>query len=231
MLSVVYNSSLQPVLYLDGVVQGTGTASATTISYNIDFPFCFATTGSASTACGSSGGVNFTNIFSFQNVVRAGNGYTYAIVNGWDYTARGMLDFHRQQLQANLSAGGSVNSEAVLGETLNMIGYAWLAQLSAVNYVTDHIIGSKVVTLCAVGVVGQVTGPYIDIPGGFIGASSLTSDTNRANTAFFTDGGSLSAFEWGTLDQNLSKENIGAVSTIKLLDIANTQGLVIYDFE
>jgi RHS repeat-associated protein len=228
-LSVVYNSSLQPVLYLDGVVQGTGTGSATTISYNVDFPFCFATAGSPSALCGSSGGVNFTNIFSFQNVVQAGNGYTYAIVNGWDFTGRGMLDFHRRQLQANQAAGGGVNSEAVLGETLNMIGYAWLAQLAAVDDVADHIIGSKVVVQCAVGVVGQVTGPYIDMPGGFVGTSSLTSDTNRADTAFFTAGGDLSAFEWGALDQNLSKANVGAVSTIKLLDIANTQGLVIYD--
>jgi RHS repeat-associated protein len=228
-LSIVYNSSSQPVLYLDGVVQGTGTAGATTITYNIDFPFCFATTGPASALCGSSGGVNFTNIFSFQNVVQAGNGFTYAIVNGWDFTGRGILNFHRQQLQANQAAGGSVNSEAVLGETLNMIGYAWLAQLSGVADVADRIIGTKVVSLCNVGVVGQVTGPYIDIPGGYVGMSSLTSDTSRIDTALFSYGGHASALEWGTLDQNLTKANIGAVSTIKLLDIANSSNLAIYD--
>jgi YD repeat-containing protein len=80
-----------------------------------------------------------------------------------------------------------------------------------------------------VGVVGQVTGPYIDMPGVFLGTSSLTNDTNRAETIFFTDVGNASAFEWGTLDQNLSKQNVGAVSTVKLLDIANTSNLVIYD--
>jgi YD repeat-containing protein len=228
-LSIVYNSSAQPILYLDGVVQGTGTANAATITYNIAFPFCFATTGSASAFCGSSGGVNYTNIFTFQNVVQAGTGYTYAIVNGWDFTGRGMLDFHRRQLQANRAAGGGVNSEAVLGETLNMIGYSWLAQISGLNELNDRIIGTKAVVQCAVGVVGQVTGPYIDIPGGFAGLSSLTNDTNRAVTASFSDAGHSSAFEWGALDQNLSRGNVGAVSTVKLLDIANTQGLVIYD--
>ncbi|WP_354084496.1 RHS repeat-associated core domain-containing protein [Bradyrhizobium sp. S3.3.6] len=228
-LSIVYNSAAQPMLYLDGVLQGTGTANAATITYSVDFPFCFATSGSASAACGSSGGVNYTNIFTFQNVVQAGNGFTYAIVNGWDFTGRGMLDFHRQQLQANQAAGGSVNSEAVLGETLNMIGYAWLAQVSGNREVVDRIVGSTTVIHSAVGVVGQVTGPYIDMPGEFAGISSLTNDTNRVDTAAFTIGGNSSALEWGTLDQNLSKQNVGAVSTVKLLDIANSSNLVIYD--
>lgn len=228
-LSLAYNSSAQPVLYLDGVAQGTGTANSKIITYNIDFPFCFATTGSPSATCGSSGGVNYTNILTFQNVVQAGNGYTYAIVNGWDFTGRGMLDFHRRQLQANRAAGGASNSEPVLGETLNMIGYSWLAQLSSAENVADHIIGSKIVTQCAVGVVGQVTGPYIDMPGGVVGVSSLNNDTNRVDTAHFTQGGNLSALEWGALDQDLAKGNVGAVSTIKSLDIANSANLILYD--
>src|SRR5205823_2529860 len=74
-----------------------------------------------------------------------------------------------------------------------------------------------------------VAGPYIDIPGAFVGVSSLTSDSNRAITAFFGTGGHGSAFEWGTLDQNLLQGNISAVSTVKLLDIANTNHFIIYD--
>ncbi len=228
-LSLVYNATSQPVLYLDGVVQGTGSANANTVTYTVHFPFCFATSGSASAACGSVGGVNYTNIFTFQNVLQATAGYSYAIVNGWDFSGRGMVEFHRRQLQANQAAGSGAGSEPVLGEALNMLGYAWLAQLSALADLQDRIIGSKVVTHCAVGVVGQVAGPYIDIPGAFVGASSLTSDSNRAVTAFFGDGGHGSAFEWGTLDQNLLKGNIGAVSTIKLLDIANSQNVILYD--
>lgn len=195
-LGIVYNTSSQPVLYLDGVVQGTGSTNADTVMYTVDFPFCFKTDGSASVDCGSVGGVNYTNIFTFQNKLRTTAGYSYAIVNGWDFSGRGMVEFHRRQLQTNQAAGSSAGSEPVLGEALNMIGYAWLAQLSALADLQDRLIGSKVVTHCAVGVVGQVDGPYIDIPGGFVGASSLTSDTNRAVTAFFGHAGHGSAFEW-----------------------------------
>jgi hypothetical protein len=132
-LSLVYNASNQPVLYLDGVVQATGSANANTVTYNVNFPFCFATSGSASAVCGSSGGVNYTNIFTCQTVLQATTGYSYAIVNGWDFSGRGMVEFHRRQLQANQAAGNSAGSEPVLGEALNMIGYAWLAQLSALQ--------------------------------------------------------------------------------------------------
>jgi RHS repeat-associated protein len=227
-LTIVYNPSAQPVMYLDGAVQGTGTASSTTITYDVEFPFCFVTSGTGSTDCKSFGS-NYTNVLTFQNVVQAVSEYSYAIVNGWDFSGRGMFDFHRRQLQANQAAGGLPSSEPVFGETLNMIGYSWLAQGSAAADLADRLIGTKFVTHCAIGVVGQVGGPYIDMPGIFVGVSSLTSDTNRAVTAFYTTGGHGSALEWGTLDQNLSKQNIGAVSTVKLLDIANSSNLVIYD--
>ena len=52
-LTVVYNSSSQPVLYLDGVVKGTGSANAITLSYAITFPYCFATAGPSAPICGS----------------------------------------------------------------------------------------------------------------------------------------------------------------------------------
>src|SRR5215471_10502655 len=80
-----------------------------------------------------------SNIFAFQNVLQATAGYSYAIVNGWDFSGRGMVEFHRRQLQANQAAGNSAGSEPVLGEALNMIGYAFLAQLSALTDFQDHI--------------------------------------------------------------------------------------------
>ena len=223
-LTVVYNSSSQPVLYLDGVVKGTGSANAITLSYAITFPYCFATAGPSAPICGS----GQTNIFSFQNTLKAAPNYTFAIVAGWDFTGRGMVDFHRQQLQVNTAAGNPQTSEAVLGEALNMIGYSWLSQNNAANAINDRLIGSKAVTQCAVGVVAQVNGPYIDIPGGFLGVSSLTNDTNRVATAFTADAGQGSAQEWGTLAQNLARIGVSAVSTVKLIDLANSQGNIVF---
>lgn len=224
-LSVVYNGSAQPVLYLDGIVQGTGTANANTLSYTVNFPFCFATSGASSPSCGT----GYTDTLNFQNVLRATSGYTYAVIAGWDFTGRGMVEFHRRQLQMNQAAGAPDASESVLGEALNMIGYSWLAQLNAANALIDRLVGTKTVTHCAIGVAAQVNGPYVDLPGNFFGASSLTNDVNRTTTSFFTGGGMLSALEWGTLAQDLARLNVGAVSTIKLLDIANGQQDVIYD--
>lgn len=229
-LSIVYDGSNQPVLSLDGVVQGTGTAGATQVNYTVNFPFCYATSGTSSPICGT----GFTNLFSFQNVLKlppmgAIPTYTYAVVNGWDVTGRGMVEFHRRQLRENQAAGNPNDSEPVLGEALNMIGYSWLAQVSAGEAVADRLIRSRVVTHCNIGVAAQVNGPYVDIPGGFVGTSSLTTDPTKAVTAFFTAGGTASALEWGTLAQDLARVNVGAVSTIKLLDIANTGNIVIYD--
>lgn len=215
-LTIVYDSSNRPNLYVDGVLYGTGAANATTISFVARVAFCI-----------HSG--NPCNFFSFQNVIQAGNGYTYAIVNGWDVTGRGMVEFHRRQLQANKAAGQGDNSEAVLGEALNMIGYAWVAQASAEANLIDRVVGSKSILHCAVGVVGQALGPYIDMPGVLYGTSSLTNDVNRATTAFHAGAVAQSALEWGTLSQNLSKVNVGSVSTVNLFDIANTAHDVLYN--
>jgi YD repeat-containing protein len=224
-VSIVYNAGSQPQLFLDGVALGTGSAGATTISYAATFPFCWATTGTPSTACGS----GYTNVFTTQNIVQAGPGYTYAIVNGWDGTGRGMVEFHRRQLQANTAVGASASSESVLGEALNMVGYAWLAQVQGSLKLLDRIVGSKGVVHCWFGVVGQAQGPYIDMPGGFGGWGSLTSDTNRATTEFYSITTASSGYEWATLNQNLSKVGVSAVSTVKLFDIANAASNVFYD--
>jgi RHS repeat-associated protein len=224
-LSVVYNASNQPTLYLDGVAEGTAAANVTTISYEVNFPFCFATTGPASPSCGA----GFTDIFTAQNAVQSTPGYTYAIVAGWDFTGRGMVDFHRRQQQALMAAGVGASTEPVLAQALNMLGYSWLAQLSAAGAINDQLIGTKVVTNCAIGVVGQVAAPYIDMPGVFVSTASLTAASNQIDTASFSYGAALSALEWGNLDQYLAPTGVGAVSTVKLFDIANTQHDILFD--
>ena len=95
-LSIVYNSSPAPVLYLDGVAQATGAANANTISYTVQFPFCFAGPAPPSPHCTAPG---LTDRFTFQNVVEARPGYTYAIAAGWGFTGRGTAAFSRRLLQ------------------------------------------------------------------------------------------------------------------------------------
>ena len=168
-------------------------------------------------------------MFDFQNTLKATAGYTYAIVAGWDVTGRGMLDFHRRQLEVNRATGNPDGSEPVLGEALNMIGYAWLAQESATRAVIGQLTETKMLRHAAVGVVAQVEGPYIDMPGVFSGIASMTNDTSRRDSAFFAETGAASALEWGALEQNLTGSGAGAVSTVKLFEMANGQGDVIYE--
>jgi RHS repeat-associated protein len=223
-LTIVYNATGQPTLYVDGTSEGTGTANANTLSYTITFPFCFYT-GTTSSPCAT----GYTNKFQFQNILGVGNGYTYAIVNGWDATGRGMVEFHRRQLQINKATGASDTSEAVLGEALNMMGYGWLAQRSASQAVIDQLVGTKSVVHAAVGVVGQGQAPYIDLPGVFSGVSSTTADRSRRTITLFSDAGMASAFEHGTLDQNLADSAVRGVSTVRLFDVANNGNTVFYN--
>lgn len=225
-LSIVYNGSAQPTLYLDATAQGTAGAGDQVLSFNLGFPFCFEGTAPPTVMCANPA---LTNVFAFQNTLKATAGYTYAIVAGWDVTGRGMLDFHRRQLEVNRAAGNADGSEPVLGEALNMIGYAWLAQESATRAVIGQLTETKMLRHAAVGVVAQVEGPYIDMPGVFSGIASMTSDTSRRDSAFFAETGAASALEWAALEQNLAGSGAGAVSTVKLLEMANGQGDVIYE--
>jgi YD repeat-containing protein len=230
-LTIVYDSSSRPVLNLDGSPQDTGSANASTITFNVDLPFCWATSGASSPACPT----GETNIFTATVNTQATSGNIHAIVDGSDYTGRGSVEFHRQQLQANQAGGAALSSEAVLGEALNMIGYAWAAQSSRAADLEDRIVGSKIVTHCYIAVVGQVGGlPAINLRGCGMGASSLnSSDMNRAVTSYFGSFMHGTAFEHGTLDQTFLRNNVGAVSGIRLFDIAATPQLsqpnVFYD--
>ncbi|MGE0254355.1 MAG: RHS repeat-associated core domain-containing protein [Alphaproteobacteria bacterium] len=220
-LTVVYDSSARPVLYLDGVSQGTGSVGATTISYTATFPYCWYI-GSGSVAGCASG---YTNVFPRSSTVQAVNGYTYFIVNGWGDTGRGMVEFHRKQLQQNIAAGGSSGSEPVLGQTLAMIGYSWLAQVATQERIVGRFTDTSSFYHCWLGIVGQVNGTFIDMPGGFQGSAVLTYDPSgdRTKSAFVAGAGQNSALEWGTIDQSLSRSSVSAISTVKLLDIANNQ--------
>ena len=139
-----------------------------------------------------------------------------------------MVEFHRRQLQQNRASGAADGSEAVLGEALNMVGFSWLAQLAATARLNDQLLATRFVMHSAVGIVGAADGPYIDIPALFAVASPLTTTANTGATAFAANFSAGSALEWGALDQSFLNSGVGAVSTVKLFDIANTAGNVFY---
>ena len=224
-LTIVYDSSNRPELYLDGVVQGTGTENAKTVDYTVTFPYCLNISGPEVPGCPSGS----TNVYSKQSNLKVGNGFTFAILHGWDNTGPGMVEFHRRLLQQYKSSGADPSSEPLLGQTLNTFGYSWLAQLANTKEITGQIVGTRSYYHCDFGVAGQTIGPYIDMPGGLSSNRSFSADTSRSTTSFYSGVGHLSSLESGVIEQNLSALNIGAVSTAKLLDMANEQDLTVFD--
>jgi hypothetical protein len=96
-------------------------------------------------------------------------GAIFVIGSGWGGVDRGMIEKHRKSLQQNLLAGQSASSEAVLGESLSMIGATWLAEFTLEQQVTGELTNTAVTYIHAVGIigmkpVGSSVGPYVDLP-------------------------------------------------------------------
>jgi hypothetical protein len=153
-------------------------------------------------------------------------GGSYLISAGWGQIGRGMIEKHRTLLDQARAAGNSASSEVVLGETLSVIGYTWLAEFGAQQRIGDAI--AKVTTQYhhGVGIVAQAqiqntssTGPYVDLPFNVV---SLQTQTNYSGTgfapavlgAFFTSAGLSSSLETAVLEQTQALERFPVRLTI-----------------
>jgi len=175
-LSLFFNASIQPVLRLDGVVEATGSAasagSQVGIGITVTHPY-------SSTFANQSGTLN----------VLAGG--TYLISNGWGPVGRGMIERHRRLLRENQAAApGDASAEPVLGESLAMIGYTWLAENARAQHITDRLADTLTDYQHAVGIVGMRTvgsseGPFVDLPMNLL---SLTERHNRSSSTTPTPG-------------------------------------------
>jgi len=131
--------------------------------------------------------------------------------------------------------------EPVLGESLVMLGFTWLAQLSLSNRMADCLGNTVTLYQHGVGIVGMqaklpptnLTGPYVDLPFNSVSIVQRTgrtvsggASTPQEGSVFFTISNLLSVLESGTIEQ--TQPGIPAVSTVKLLDFAS-QSQPIYD--
>jgi RHS repeat-associated protein len=212
-LTITYNSSMQPVLALNGTVQATGTATTSgspqTVTYTITHAF------------------NSGNQSGNQTIIACST-CTYLVTNGWDGSSRGMVDYHRQLLaQNNAATGATPGSEPVLGEALAVIAHSWVAETTQSNQIADQVANTTTVIQHVVGIVGYKavgsnTGVYTDLP---FSTAVIASKVNDPSFAYFHRqvyiiGGHASAFEYGAVQQNMASNG---VSMVKLFDIANTQ--------
>jgi hypothetical protein len=228
-LVVSFDSSQIPSLLLDGVAQVTATGTVPTgrqltVRSTISHPY-------------PTGFANVTNSDSVRMSPFAN--FIYLVGTGWGQVGRGIIEKHRKLLQSNIAANpGNPNTESVLGESLAMIGYTWLAECAQQQQLVDQLIGTNTVYQHAVGVVGtkvvgSSSGPYVDLP---VNGLSLTQQLARPSgltitpvesAAFFSAATFSSIAESGTLEQ--TQPGATAASTVKLLDTTVQSSGTIFD--
>ena len=213
-LTIFYNESNQPVLRLDGAVIATGSAttpgSFEDIVLSVDHPYA------------ANGGTYCDDTQTFE--IKAGG--SYFVVNGWSETRQGMVEKHRNVLRENVHAGGEDTSEPILGESLAMVGYTWLAECGTADELADQLSKTFTIHHHMLGVCGQNESPYIDMPMCLVSVISGEDDSEKEAACFFSGSGHHSAFEWGVIDQ---LQDHSAVSTVKLIDISNDKADRIFD--
>jgi YD repeat-containing protein len=150
-----------------------------------------------------------------------------------------MAEYHRQLLATQRAVNNNDSSEPVLGETLAVIGYNWLAQGSAEQRIADQLAQATTIYNFAFGIMGQAKiqgsslgyqGPYVDLPinGITISPQSSTGPSitiggytypSASIAAAFTLSESGSAFESAVLEQTQAPiAGVTAASTVKLID-------------
>ncbi|MFO1114448.1 MAG: RHS repeat-associated core domain-containing protein [Beijerinckiaceae bacterium] len=165
------------------------------------------------------------------------SGGAFLISLGVGQVQRGMPEYHRQLLAQARAAGNSDNSELVLGESLAVIGYNWLAQVSSEQQMTDQLTKTTALYNFVVGIAGQTNlpqgtfqWPFVDLPlirAGFVPQSSNGPTVSVGAytfpaaiiSAFGTYSLTSSAFESAVLEQTqASISGMTAASTIKIVD-------------
>jgi RHS repeat-associated protein len=229
-LVVSFNAASLPSLLFDGVPQlvASGTVPAQrqlTVRVSIDHPYPENFADQAVT--------DAIRVTPVANLI-------YLIGTGWGSVGRGTIEKHRRLVfESTESNPGNPTAEPVLGESLAMIGYTWLAEVAQFQLLMDRVAGTTTVYQHAVGVVGMKavggsSGPYVDLPLNRLGTVQRTARPTSSATltpiesaVFFAGIMFSSIAESGVLEQ--TQPTSVAVSTVKLLDIAIQSGTTIYD--
>lgn len=198
------------VLRLDGqaLVTGTGTALSTTqlMTITIDHPYA------------SSGGLFADQTASF----RLKSGDRYVISHSFNTASRSLLAHRNRLFGGALAQAGSSGEEVLLGEALWLIGLSWHHQTTLLQQLVDALADVITIDHHQMGVIGQETGYFVDLPLNFSSVSSRTGQSD-IRAPFRVQTLMASALEHGVLEQ-LQGSDFPAVSTIELLGASNDQG-------
>lgn len=162
------------------------------------------------------------------------SGSTYSIVYNFGGTADSLIQKRQQQLDTYQSQGLGSTTEAILGETLNIMGQSWLKEVMLSNRLLSTLSNTVSVMHHNIGLMaqetkGQKTYYYIDVKAGFVNPISKRNIDTDADTHYYTFGLIGSAFEHGIMEQlgvidNSTGKAIPGISTVKVFQIANASG-------
>lgn len=157
---------------------------------------------------------------------------TYAVMYafepdwGWLQQRQNQLDVYRQQ-------GLSDTSRQVVSETLNIMGLNWLLQTKSAEQILSTQLGAlpeyshRIGRMAQEGGKGYYVDVYMQASGGFSSAGNDASSQNIRNIVFDVGSYFSSAMEHGIIEQ-LQSSNLVAASTMKMLQIANTNKQAIF---
>ncbi|MDQ5933429.1 MAG: hypothetical protein QG574_727 [Cyanobacteriota bacterium erpe_2018_sw_21hr_WHONDRS-SW48-000092_B_bin.40] len=226
-LSLFYDGSLVPSLYLNGTAVDTGLAqpsgSWTSLFLTVTHP--------------AYDGANYPLTYQryyqttyqwWQGGINAGD--SFLVANAWGNLGRGQMDYHQEQLSKNTAAGGAATSEPVLGSKLAMTWYRLTSQASRVCDLVNRMKSCRTVYSHQVGVMSfKNSGPgYVGADIGGVTGSSTNLNNDMTQVPFNDTVISMHgvALEAATLAQVTG--NGPGVSATTVLDKASVAGHKLY---
>ncbi len=155
-------------------------------------------------------------------------GSTYVILSEFGGSKDGRLLKQRQRKLDKLRASGLVDtSREVLTESLNVMGQTWMRQTTLSDTLLAEIAGVISIRHHRFGVIAQEASYYIDVRDQLVSVSSRHHISADEHAVFRASNFLDSAMEHGVLEQ-IQGINRPAVSTVRLLSLANQRGEKIF---
>jgi transglutaminase-like putative cysteine protease len=153
------------------------------------------------------------------------SGSTYAIVYSFGGPSSSLFKKRQQQLDIYRAQGLAESSEAVRGETLNLIGTMWVQEVAMSVSLLSKISDTVSYMHHNIGFASQETGFYVDMPAPACSISSKHDSFDDEMSHFKSMALIGSALEHGVIAQLM---NSTAASTMSLFQIANSTGRKIF---
>jgi hypothetical protein len=148
-------------------------------------------------------------------------GSKYVIVHDFETSSPEIIARANRMVSRDIASGLATNSEAVFGGGMELTALMGLQQWHLSRKLFSRLANVVGYSHHFVGLLGQESGYYIDLPGYLVSAISATNSVDDENAWFGAEGLFASALEHGSLEQS---QGWKCASTIKLLEISNGNG-------